>query len=254
MRIVLGILAIIGVSAAGIPGQQQMKPDVVFSRSRMPSTFWRPLESLGNRVQVPGNERTTFTGDFTDSDGSRSVLLILQLPGLIRLAGFSRGGGVLLFNGDRPRAGLTSAQESVIESLVMDTPEGLFSAIQRGAAARLIGSNFGPDPRREPDSDRPRYDIYELAVTAQTRTDETLRFKRYYFDTRTGLLLSTRYYDQRDGRRVRIETRFSGWSNVSGSLYPSQIERYEDGQLDFRFTAKTVSSGPQQDLNTFQIP
>jgi hypothetical protein len=230
-----------------------MKPEVVFSRSRMPSAFWRPLESLGNRVQVPGNERTTFTGDFTDSDGTRSVLLIQQLPELIRLTGFSRG-AVLLFDGDRPRAGLTSAQEGVIESLVLDTPEGLFSAIQRGAAARLIGRNFGPDPHREPDSDRPRYDIYELAVAARTRTDETLRFKRYYFDTRTGLLLSTRYYDQRDGRRVRIETRFSGWSKVSGSLYPSQIERYEDGKLDFRFAAKTVSSGPQQDLNTFQIP
>ena len=254
MHRVLRILMIAAVFAISTSGQQRATPDVVFSRSWIPSDFWRPLESLGKRVQFPGNERTVMTGQFTDAEGSRPAVLTQQLPALVRFEGVNRGGGPLLFDGERTGAGLSPAQEDVIESVVLDTPEGLFSTIRQAGAARLIGRNFGPDPKREPNYDGSRYDVYELAAPARTRRDGVLRSKRYYFDAKTGLLESTRYSDRRAGRAVRVETRFSSWTTVSGSSYPRLIERHEDGQFVFRFSVSAVTSGPPQNIKFFRIP
>ena len=63
------------------------------------------------------------------------------------------------------------------------------------------------------------------------------RGKRFYFDSDTGLLLHTRYQDG-----VGVETRFSNWTAVDGSMYPFRIERYENDVPVFSFAAMTITA------------
>jgi hypothetical protein len=115
-------------------------------------------------------------------------------------------------------------------------------AVRNGDSMQLLGRGFVSDSKRS-DPKAPRYDIYE--VTSPDRTNKTtgLRARRYYFDSQTGMLASTRYTD-RNG--VAVETRFSGWAQVDGSAYPSRIERYENGRLSFAFVAGTVTTRSKQ--------
>ena len=75
------------------------------------------------------------------------------------------------------------------------------------------------------------------------------RGKRFFFDSSTGLLLRTLYTDG-----VAVETRFSNWTATDGSLYPSQIERYENGVRIFSFTASTITADAAAATDTFTQP
>ena len=76
------------------------------------------------------------------------------------------------------------------------------------------------------------------------------RRKRYYFNSDTGLLHSTRYNDQTAGS-IRVHTVFSNWQVVDGSAYPGRIERYEAGTLRFMFVVAGVANGPRQAPEAF---
>lgn len=209
----------------------------LFPLQAMPSDLHAHIRALGERVQRPGHERTVFAGTYTDSSGSRTITMTHQLPDVVRVVG-----------------NVGSAEAAVVETFAMDTPEGLLSAVRRGAAMRLLGRGFAPDSRSAADYKGSRYDIYEVTEPAPTRTAGQVRMRRYYFDTTTGLLLSTRYYDRAVSPPIAIETRISSWSTVAGSRYPARIERYENGRLIFSFVVNSVTGGPKQDAANFQNP
>jgi hypothetical protein len=127
----------------------------------------------------------------------------------------------------------------------MDTLEGLVYAARTGGAVRLLGRSFGPDSRIDPKYEGPRYDIYEVFAPVRTRQDRQIRMRRYYFDSSTGLLASTRYADASFSPPLKVETRFSNWQEVDGSVYPGRIERYENGNVAFSFVVTTASSHPR---------
>jgi hypothetical protein len=79
-----------------------------------------------------------------------------------------------------------------------------------------------------------------------------IRSKLYYFDSRTGLLQSTRYYDRSVSPPVKIETHFSVWGTIDNSAYPARIDHYEGGKLMFSFIAESIEGGESIDKANFE--
>jgi hypothetical protein len=213
------------------------------------------IHALGKRIKTSGKEKTVYTGLLFDKDGkSTPARVIHQLPDLIRLEGFKGQGGPISFNGKK-RYGISSRKkdESLLEIFTSDFPEGMLDALQNGAAVRLLGRGFGPAPSVTPGYTGPRYDIYEVAATVNCREDQLMRLKRYYFDTNSGLLQSTRYTDGSGSSAVKMETRYSVWGTIDGSAYPARIEHYENGQLIFTFIAESIAGEASADSSIFQI-
>lgn len=245
--------------AAGISvtanGQSKETKSVSSSGIRgVPGIFHQQAKALGLRLNTPGKEMTVYSGQVFDRDGKSSPARVVhQMPGLVRLEGFKEGGAALSFDG-RQGKGITNrkSDESLIETFLADFPEGLFASVQNGAAVRLIGRGFGPDPRLQPDYKGVRYDIYDVVDTVRCREDQLTRSKMYYFDSRTGLLQSVRYYDRSISPPVRIETRFSEWGTIDGSAYPALIEHFEGGKLVFTFIAEQIEGGAAIDETNFE--
>jgi len=221
---------------------------------RVPSAFLPMVQALGNRVHGDAKHHIVYAGEFVDGfTGARSPAEVsFQVPGLVRLRGFKPGRGVLSFDGERLIGHSSRADEAMVETFLGDTIEGLVAALDDGAAVQFVGGGFVPDPRKTPNHRGPRYDIYEITAPVASRMDRLLRIKRYYFDSDTGLLLSTRYYDTTLSPGIKVETRFSSWQSSDGSQYPGRVERYEDGRLVFSFITAAVSAGPAKDTQTFR--
>ena len=229
---------------------------------RIPSLAIKHLMALGKRMNSAGKEKTTYNGQLFDKDGnSTSVRVVHDVFGLVRLEGFRDKDEVLSFDGKNARSSLDGKRikddaaqkkdEDLMEVFVMDTVEGIMESMRSGAAVEFLGSGFGPDPRVEPDYNGPRYDVYEVTIPVRTRKDQLVRTKRYYFDTDTGLLLSTRYYDRSNKTPVKIETRFSVWGDIDESKYPARIEHYVDGKLQFDFITENIKNEESVDKSEY---
>jgi hypothetical protein len=232
----------------------QGRPADIGRLDHIPSVAQRQLGVLGDRTRVSGKELTIYTGEVVDAAGNRSpAQVIYQVPGLVRLAGFKSGQAVVSFDGERP-LGVTSNDDALLlEAFVMDMPEGMLASIQGSAAVRLLGFGFGPDPRETPKkSVGVRYDIFDVTAPVRSRSDKVTRSKLYYFDSLTGLLQSTRYYDRSRSSPIKLETRFSEWRNIDGSAYPGRIDHYERGERVFSFVANTITAAPRLEPERFR--
>lgn len=247
-----GVLLLAGVTAWGQVSQTRAPAaDRRGLFTGMPSSVLPQVAALGSRVQVGGKEQTVYVGEFLDAAGNRTPLQVIhQLPGLVRLV--RSGAAAAAFDGAQSYRVRTPTDEAILETFVSDTTEGMLRSVQRGEAVRLLGKGFGADPRRVPDYKGPRYDVYEVAAAVPTRADKAVRIRRYYFDTQSGLLMSTRYHDSTLGPGVSIETRFSNWQVTNGSAYPGRIDRFEDKRLVFSFVVAAVSAAPRQEPDTFR--
>jgi len=224
----------------------------IFSRSA-PAMFNKQFNALGKRMKDKGKERTLYEGLHIDASGREMPARVThQRTGQLRMEGIKGQDSVLSYDGESSY-GITSSRqdESLIELFVSDTPEGMFTAIQNGAAVQFLGGGFGPDPEKEPNYTGPRFDIYEVIAPIVGSNDNTMQRKKYYFDSESGLLHSTRYYDRSVSPPIKIETRFSYWGNIEGSEYPAQIERYEDGRRTFFFIANKIESGTSEAMESF---
>ncbi len=219
---------------------------------RAPAELQPYMRLLGNRVLDPGAAQTALVGELVDALGNRSpARLIQRSSGQVRLEGTNPVARALVFDGARTLTTgfLSYDDQALLESVAADSALGLLAAVDRGAAVGLLGYGFRPDPGVAPNYQGPSWDIFEVVGEAATRGPGVRRAKRYYFDSDSKRLMSTRYNDGR-----AIETRFSNWAVVDGSLYPGRIERYENGVRVFAFTALGVSAGPVSDNDAFIRP
>lgn len=243
------VICVCGVVPFLAQSRRPQDPNRLFGIASALSDFQPHLVALGDRVRRPGKELTVMNGEFVDAAGNRSsARLTHQVPNLVRLEGFKQR-GVLTFDGQSSHgsAALSAVDEDIIETFAEDLPEGLFDGVQRGSALRVLGRGF----RSKSSSTAAAFDVFELMGSGATRNDRRVRAKRFFFDSRTALLTSTRY---QDARGTRIEVRFSGWGQINGSTYPQKIERYENGRLIFSFAVASVSAGPRQDTEPFKKP
>ena len=221
--------------------------------NRIPNMFRRHFDALGKRVKPNCKEKTIYSGELFDNrGGSTNARVILQFPGMVKLEGFKDNGASLSFDGERSHGVTSQEDEALLETFLIDFPEGMLASIQSGAAVRIMGRGFGPDPKLIPDYSGPRYDIYEVTGEIYCRQDQTKRTKRYYFDSKTGLLQSTRYVNRAVNPPSKIETRFSVWGNNDGSAYPARIDHYEAGQLKYTFIATEIRGEEPGDSASFE--
>jgi hypothetical protein len=229
---------------------------------RIPGLAGKHLMALGKRMTSVGREKTTSTGQLFDKNGKAASARVIQdVFGLVRLEGFRDKDEVLSFDGKNAKSSsdgkkirddaAQKADEDLLEVFVMDTVEGMMQSMRNGAAVRFLGSRFRPDPQVAPDYKGPSYDIYEVTIPVRCRRDRLVRTKRYYFDSNTGLLLSTRYFDRSDKMPVRIETRYSTWGDIDGSKYPARIEHYVDGKLQFDFITENIKNEESVDKSEY---
>jgi hypothetical protein len=241
------IFALLG--AAALSGQQT--PPSTSSFGALPSVVVHQAAALGERVR-PGKEKIIFEGHFADASGNRPAKVTYQVPGFVRLDGFKPGSARLAFDGERSYGVVTPLDDAFLETFTMDTAEGMLGATRLGAALRLLGRQFQPNPRSLPRYTGARYDIYEVAVPVRSRQDRAVRLKRYYFDSKSGFLVRTRYRDGKGSPHVIVETRFAGWRTIDGSAFPERIDRYENGRPVFSFITSNISTGPRVEPAEFR--
>jgi hypothetical protein len=195
-------------------------------------------------MRSAGKEETVYEGQLTDESGrQKAVRLVHPVSGLVRVESVHEK-TALSFDGKYTSGTAGPADEALMDALIMDSDEGMLYALRTGASVQLLGRGFAPNSAAVPGYKGPRYDIYEIIGPGRNANDPAMRTRRFYFDSSTGLLASTRYTDA-TGRS--IETRFLNWGNVDGSVFPGKIERYANGRQIFSFVAAAVSSQPRHD-------
>jgi hypothetical protein len=245
------IAVALGLAGAdAVVGQMTAPRDSLFVA--MPSVVAPQIAALGERVRRPGKEKITFVGQYVDVSGNHPAQVTYQVPGLVRIEGFKPGSASITFDGERSYGSSSAADDAFLETFTMDTVEGMLASAKRGAGLRLLGRQFQPHPTNFPKYAGPRYDIYEVAAPVRSRQDQLVRLKRYYFDSKTGWLVRTRYRDRTTSRPVTVETRFSGWRTIDGSAYPGRIDRYENNQAIFSFVVANISAGPRLEPAAFR--
>jgi hypothetical protein len=213
---------------------------------RLPSMVSMQVTALGDRIKSDRKAITVYSGQYIDDVGNgASVRMMHQLPDTISI---EKQNTVFSFDGNNTRGVVSRKKdEALLEVFVMDSVEGMFASMLQGAAVRYLGGGFRPDPRLPPDYDGPRYDIYEVTDTVRLRSDRITRTKLYYFDSTTGLLHSTRYYDHTVRPALWVETHYSLWGNLDGAVYPIRVDHFVNGKRQFTFIAETIESALSMD-------
>jgi hypothetical protein len=249
-RIVFALFLVLALS--GTASGENDKADTKRVFNRMPGVYAAQFDALGKRVKTQGREKTTYEGEFIDAQGnSTTARVVLQSPGLVKLEGFRKGGKSLSFDGENAKGSGNKADESLLETFLMDMPDGLFGSVQQSTASRLLGRDFGPDPKEEPNYTGPRYDIYDVTMPVVFKKNISQRSKLYFFDTQTRLLHKVAYTDRSEATPVEVETRFSAWGTIDESAYPARIDRYENGKLVFTFIATRIEGESAIDAANF---
>jgi hypothetical protein len=248
----MGFKVLVMMSALSIPtalySQVRRLPDrggvaVSVLPSKPPLVVQRQATTLGDKLRKPAKEKTTLTGTVIKGQGSPEKAKAVLQPGFARLEGFAAG-GVLAFDGERPPRSNTREDEALLETFTVDTAEGMFELLQKGAAASIQGLNV-----LEKETGR-RYDIFEVVGPVRTNWELPIRYKLYFFDAQTGLLARTQYSN--GPQTSNVEVRFSDWRVIDGSAYPGRIERLEYGVPSFTFSVDEVAAAPRGEAAEFR--
>ena len=215
----------------------------------LPSALQYQVQALGTRIRTAGKEETALDAQFVNDVGNKkSIHIVCQISGLVRIEGIHDKRAVT-FDGEFTHGVADRTDESLLDSFVLDTPEGMLYSLRQGASMVLLGHDFQADFQAATGFKGPRYDVYLVTAPDRIRRAGALQARRFYFDSATGLLASTRYSDSAG---VNVETRFLNWEHVDGSAYPITLERYENGRLTFSIAVTTVTGQPQHDIASFQ--
>jgi hypothetical protein len=228
------------------------------SPTAVPQPLRGPLAALGNRLQVPGLERLTEAGMYTDSNGSQSIQFTWELPGNVRIDFTGGTSHAVVFNGTSTTAtaGTPSpSDDDLIESLADDRTEALlYGPGQSGFSMRFLGERFRTDKGTNKAYAGPFYDISQTFSTVAVRSDKAKRQKLYLFDSGTQLLTKTTYQIVRAGVNIKVDTAYSGWSTISGQAVPGQIVRSENGVSVFTILVKSAQVAPTAADSLFAHP
>jgi len=238
----LMFLALFLVCPPSSVSQSRRRKVDVSSLQRLPGTLLRHVHALGTRTREAGKEETELIGIFMDDQGRTiQAKAVYRLSGEVVLEGF-KDKKTVTFDGTDSSGESDRIDEVLLETFAMDTVEGMFVSLEAGGALQTLGFGFGPpSPSNYSGA---RYDIFDVTIPTRTRRDRALRTRRYFFDSESGVLMRTRYVDPTVAPGLQVETRFSQWRTVDGSLYPGLIERFEDGRLLFSFRSVSFRSRP----------
>ena len=261
-RILLGMGLACGLLGMVWPaeGQGYVGPkDVPFGAGR-------PLEIMGDRLQVVGKERLDLLGVLTRAGQDPvGVHILWEFPGKVRIE--KRLGAepdpnkdeLLVYDGAgnlrKKRGTAALADEDLIEMLVHDSVEGFFIGQIEGFATRFLGSRY----HQVDDSGNavgPDYDIYEVINEVRMVGRPLRQRKLYYFNSDTALLERVRYRlgAERGRGPVEVKVEVLSWGEVFGQLIPTLTVRYEDGVEVVRLEVREVGIAAAADDGSFSLP
>ena len=234
------------------PGRDKNRGYV--NRGRLSPKLAMHLNALGNRLEKPGKERLTITGELRSSSDSqpREINSTLEFPDKLRLS-IQNGNQnrLITFNKQDIKGQPDSEELDLIESLTYDSAEHFFNTQMQGKAMRFLGSRFRTDDGSNPDYNGPYYDIYKIADRIDA-SGEQRAAKLYYFNSDTLLLERVTYVINRDGSEVSVETRLSDWSVADNQKAARRIERLENGKSVFVLNIRSAQFGRRTDDGIFQ--
>jgi hypothetical protein len=221
----------------------------------LPSALDVHASAIGNRIRLPGKERTVFAGSLVTERGERTpIRIMVQLPNLVRLEGLRPDATPAVFDGTNPLVANSRLEEQLLEIFSSDTAEGMLVSIKDGAAATLIGRRVLDAMNGTQRETVHRYDIFEVVAPVWSNPTSPDRLKRYFFDSETGLLAKTQYLDETFSPPLNIEISFSDWRKEAGSAYPGRIERKENAYPAFSLTLSSIVAMPRLDPTSFVQP
>jgi len=261
----LARIALIGTAgvAAGLFGQTavpvatalKLAPSSYLTPTAVPPNAQIYFRAIGNRLQVPGNERMTLTGTTTDQHGTGAAVLVWQLPGNVSLTrqaapsaplDYTPGGGVV------NASALAQSDQDILEDLSSGTHEAFLYSFTLKVGHRMLGTSFRTDNGKTPNYTGPYYDIYEFFGPVAA-ANNAVRQKWFYFDGATGRLTKVRYLVNRNGADLTVEDQYSNWTTQNGLPSPGQIVRTENGTAVFTFKAALAAFGPALNDSVFPV-
>jgi hypothetical protein len=249
--IVIGVVAFFGQTIPVNAQQVAAKtPTPYVSAGTVPNPARRYLFVLGDRIQKPGNERTTLVGTFTDKNGTTQAQLVWQAPGSVRFDRVSQPSKPLTYDsvtGLVSNATGTATDLNILESILDDPAEAFFYGFQNGKGYRLLGLRIRADNGRAANYQGPWYDVYAATGPVNAKPGKPTRVKHYYFDSVSGLPNKTRYVDS----AVIVITQFDAWIQRNGQSFPGKIVRTENGTVVFTFTITSATAGGAQNDGIF---
>jgi len=245
LRSIIGLwsLAVISNAAQGQDVQSREREQLALPPNSLPIAIQSQIQTLGTRMRIAHKGETALDAQFVDDIGNRkSIHVVHQISGLVRIEGV-HDKTAISFDGEFTHNVADRTDEALMDTFVSDTTEAMFYSARTGASIVLLGHDFQPVSRTASDAKGPRYDIYVVTAPDRIRGARTLQTRRFYFDSTTGLLASTRYSDSAG---VNVETRFLNWEHIDGSGYPTTVERYENGRFTFSIISSRVTGQPQR--------
>ncbi|HET6979060.1 MAG TPA: hypothetical protein VFI24_22190 [Pyrinomonadaceae bacterium] len=226
------------------------------NRSRLSPKLVMHLNALGNRLEKPGKERISLTGELRSSSESqpRELTATLEFPDKLQLGIKNGQQNRLLTFADQEnqatRTPLSSDELDLIESVTYDSAEHFFNTQMQGNAMRFLGSRFRMDDGSSPDYNGPYYDVYKIADRIKASGEERAA-KLYYFNSDTLLLERVTYVINRNGSEISVETKLGDWRDDDGQKVARRIERLENGRSVFILNIRSTQFGRRADDGIF---
>src|SRR5262245_6146630 len=226
----------------------------------LPTKLREAVSALGNRLEVPGNERLLLLGTISRPALSETlpVRMITEFPDQLRLE--EQVGDQLRVTGFgdhgiwKTGAVLRPENKDEIETLLYDSVEHFFAGQACGFMIRPLGSGFRLDDGRTANYTEPFYDLYQMDDQLVTEKPAVIRPKLYYFNSATLLLERVRYRITRNGAPVNVETLIGGWQKVGSQHAPGKITRLENNTPVMILTVTAASLNPRVADGIFNNP
>jgi hypothetical protein len=232
------------------PAQTSVSNTQIFP-PQFPIQVVAKVAAMGNRLQVPGQERIVMTGTLTQSGTNSSVKISYQLPNLFRIDETGRSFGFSGSGNWDSGGSLAAADQDLMESFLDDSSEATFYALLHTAGLRVLATQVPMAAGTTSSYTGPWSDIFDVMGPSQARSDHAPRQKHYYFDSQTQLLSEVRYRILRSGATVEVKSQRSNWTKVNGQAVPGTIARIENGQTVFTFTANSTTLSAAASDGTF---
>ncbi|HWQ55173.1 MAG TPA: hypothetical protein VN442_15910 [Bryobacteraceae bacterium] len=217
------------------------------------------LPVYGTRLVASGSERLTLAARLQRTSGGKSessVLTVTAEPllGAIRITEKGAAGTRETGHDGREvwsKAGTPAELDTaLVETLLYDCAERLFTAQVEGFPIRIIGNRFRDDDGKSKDYRGRYFDIFRLFDRLNAGGKEIPRERTYFFDSATRLLDRVAY---RTGGApgVRVTTFLSGWQRFGNQVFASTITRQENGVETLRITVDSAIWTPAAKDNAF---
>jgi hypothetical protein len=223
-------------------------------RESIPSSLQQALQTMGDRLEVKGKERTTISGTLKSAGSSQATAfsLVAELPKRLRLTlNNGTGNRVVVTDGASIRANGTLNQRDydLIETLIYDTTEHLLLEQETGSLAmRYLGGRF----RNSEKLTETPFDIFgtsEVIIIGESSREQT---KHYCFNSDTWLLEQVTYERTVNNLESKVEIQMSNWQLIDGQKVATTIERFENKASIFKVTFNSVQFSQQVNDGIFQ--